>query len=179
MKTVVISILLLSIISLSAAEPQVVPAEPPLAEVRKQAEAATIVLVCKPNAAGTGLAVSAVLKGQEEFDAAKDQIAKLIPKSDSKALSKDGYRELIFIDPPNGRGDFKRSHSVALWPQYEEIIGGHKVRFLSHDLTELKRVIRGTEKKAQQDGADQPATALESKSDDKEKPEPESEVRPQ
>jgi hypothetical protein len=33
--------------------------------------------------------------------------------------------------------------------------------------------------KAQQDGADQPATDPESKSEDNEKPKPESEVRPQ
>ena len=65
MQNVLISILFLSILNLNAVGLQVVPAEPPLAELKKQAEVAAIVLACKPNAAGTGLEVSEVLKGQE------------------------------------------------------------------------------------------------------------------
>jgi hypothetical protein len=138
------------ICNLLAAEPRIVPAEPPLAELTKQASDAAIVLVCKPNGMGTGLEVFDVLKGKKEFAAAKDRIAALIPKGDLKALSKKEYRELIFIGPANELGEFARSHTVALWPQHDETLNGRTIRFLSHDYATMKRALQGAEKKAQQ-----------------------------
>lgn len=149
-KILAITILLFSIISLEAADLRVVPAEPPLVELRKQADAAIIVLLCKPNAAGTRLEVSAVLKGQMDYEVIKDRIAEFLPGSDTKALSTDGFRELVFIGLQAGQNNFRFSGSVALWPQHDDIVGDHKIRFLAHELKDVKRVIQESNKKAKQ-----------------------------
>ena len=164
--------------NLLAAEPRIVPASPPLDELTKQAADSAIVLVCAPNSKGTSLEVFEVLKGGKEYSAAKDKIADLIPGSDPQALSTKDYRELIFIGPSNDRGVFTRCHSVALWPQHDEALAnGRTIRFLAHDYTAMKRALQGANKKAQQAGAGQPATAPQLKSEGGDKPQPEAEGR--
>jgi len=140
---------LLGIVSLSGAEPQIVPATPSLVEIKKMAEAVTIVLACVANEDGTGLVVSEILKGAEGYEAAKDQITKLLPSGDPEALSTRGYRELAFIDWRGKPGVFQKFSTYALWPQREEMSGDQKFIFLAHDFAEVKKVIQSTEKKAE------------------------------
>lgn len=93
-----------------------------------------------------------MLKGQKDYEVIKDRIAEFLPESDKEALSTDGYRELVFIGPQAGQNSFRFSGSVALWPQHDDIVGDHKIRFLAHELKDVKRAIQksNTNKEAQQ-----------------------------
>jgi len=140
---------LLGIVSLSGAEPQIVPATPSLVEIKKMAEAVTIVLACVANEDGTGLVVSEILKGAEGYEAAKGEIIKLLPSSDPEALATEGYRELAFIDWRGKPGVFQKFSTYALWPQREEMLRKQKIIFLALDFEDVKKVIQSTEKKAE------------------------------
>ncbi len=87
------------------------------------------------------------------------------PKLDTPkdASATKGFREIVFIRPVNENGTFFAASSVALWPVRVEEIGPRQFKFLAHDYSEVKRVVQGENKEAQQDGADQPATLSKSK----------------
>ena len=147
MKTLVMFILLLGFINLEADELRIVPAEPPLDEINKQADSAVIVLLCKPNGDGTKLEVAAVLKGYGNYEANKDRIVDILPASDREALATDGYRELVFIVPDDGLNAFRFTSSYALWPQRDESLGNQRIRLLAHDLKDLVQAIQGANQK--------------------------------
>ncbi len=90
-----------------------------------------------------------MLKGQKDYEVIKNRIAGFLPESNTKALSTDEYRELVFIGSQAGQNNFRFSGSVALWPQHDDIVGDHKIRFLAHELQDVKRVIQESNKKAQ------------------------------
>ncbi|CAN5912732.1 hypothetical protein BH11VER1_BH11VER1_18730 [soil metagenome] len=148
MKTFIVAwIGVLCAASVIAAEPREVPASPTLKELADTAQAAAIVLSCIPNAGRSGLSVTEVLKGQEAYAKNKQQLAPLIPSGDPKAITTDGYRELIFIGPSNAQGVYIQAHSVALWPARSEKLGTQIIRFLAHDYAEVRRAICGKVKK--------------------------------
>ena len=136
--------------SVIAAEPRVVPASPSLEELADKAQVAVIVLTCIPNADRSGLSVTEVLKGQKVYTQNKQQIAALMPSSDPKALATDGYRELVFIGPPNAQGIYLKTHTIALWPARSENLGPQTIRFLAHDYAKVKRAINGKDKQEAQ-----------------------------
>lgn len=175
--SVAILSIVVSITGVRGAEPVVVPPEPSMAEIAKKAQSAAIVLTCEPTKEQSGLEVVEVLKGQKAYSENTAQVAKLIPRSDSKALATEGFRELVFIGPANETGAFLDSSSLALWPVRIKQIGPREFKFLAHDYSELKRVLHSQNQEAQQGGAEQPATRPESDSEGGDKAQPESEGR--
>jgi hypothetical protein len=129
-----------------ASDPREVPASPSLKELADKAQAAAIVLSCIPNADGSALSVIEVLKGQKAYHQSKKQIDDLVPSSDAKALSTDGFRELIFIRPPNAQGHYVLAHTIALWPARIDKVGSQTICFLAHDYAEVRRTIIGKDK---------------------------------
>jgi len=150
---------ILSIITLGTgtmhAEPRVIPPHPSYEELAKKSQVATIVLLCKPNRERTGLEVLEVLKGMPSYAGRVPEITRLIPEGDAKALETEGYRELVFIWPPNAEGAFKSS-SFALWPTRLESDGIQQFKFLGHDYSRVKSAVQGQKEQSQQGGARNP-----------------------
>lgn len=132
--------------SVFAAEPREVPASPSLKELTEKAQAAAVVLSCTPKADGTAFSPAEVLKGQRVYTQNKQQIDDLIPSGDPKALATDGFRELIFIGPPNAQGLYVHAHTVALWPTRIEKLGTQTIRFLAHNYADVRRAVIGKDK---------------------------------
>jgi len=87
------------------------------------------------------------LKGQRAYTQNKQQIDNLIPlSSDPEALATDGFRELIFIGPPNTQGLYLQAYAIALWPARSEKLGSQIIRFHAHDYAEVRRAIKGKNK---------------------------------
>lgn len=177
----VLGILLIvaSLSNVNGSEPTEIPPEPPIEEITKKAQSASIVLTCQPTKDQRGLEVVEVLKGKQAYMQNMEMIGKLIPTSDPKALSTEGFRELVFIGPADENGAFLVASTLALWPDRREEIGPRQFLFLAHDYSQVKLAVQGQNKEAQQDGADQPTTAPQSKTEGKQKHQPESEGRPQ
>ncbi len=160
-----------------------VPPHPPIQKLRALAAPSAIVLLCRPNKGGSALEVASILKGQALYQKHKDAISKFLPRGDTEALRTDGFAEIFFFQEFEGPTGVQRTSSYALWPERVDTLKDGQgrdrgqIRFLAHDIKELKRVIGNDANMAEEAGADQSATAPESEQEGSQNPKSESEVR--